>query len=184
MDISHQIAILSLQRDNTAAKELCWLLSSISTSHSGFFEANATWWVCNYGALTLCLHLMGVWILSLSNLTYFGLLKINPSEVQTLLKEAVITLKVIGGECLMSSKAHHCIRQYVEFLASAEQRMETNGLAEADQAVLWPAQTDMVLDNEPNLGGFLHSLDSEDALLGGLLGSERWNSEIHDIGLL
>lgn len=49
MDISHQIAILSLQRDNTAAKELCWLLSSISTSHSGFFEANATWWVCNYG---------------------------------------------------------------------------------------------------------------------------------------
>lgn len=147
---------------------------------------------------------MGVWILSLSNLTYFGLLKINPSEVQTLLKEAVITLKVIGGECLMSSKAHHCIRQYVEFLASAgklclrprsslssvkltwaiEQRMETNGLAEADQAVLWPAQTDMVLDNEPNLGGFLHSLDSEDALLGGLLGSERWNSEIHDIGLL
>jgi hypothetical protein len=49
MDISHQIAISSLQRDYTAAKELCWLLSSISTLHSGFFESNATWWVCNYG---------------------------------------------------------------------------------------------------------------------------------------
>jgi hypothetical protein len=147
---------------------------------------------------------MGVWILSLNNPAYFRLLKIYPSEVQTLLKEAVDTLLVIGGESLMSRKAHHCIRQYIEFLASAgklclrprsslsrvkltkatEQRMETNGLAEVDQAVLWAAQTEMALDSEPNLGDFLHSLDSEDALLGGLLGSERWNSEIHDIGLL
>ncbi|CAG9991517.1 unnamed protein product [Clonostachys byssicola] len=167
MDISHQIAIAPLQRDYTAAKELSWVLSIISTSNSGFFESNATWWVCNYGVLTLCLHLMGVWILSLSNPAYFGLLRINPSEVQTLLKEAVDTLKVIGGESLMSRKAHHCIRQYIEFLASSEQRMESNDLVGMDQAVPWAAHTNVALDNEPNLGDFLHSLDSEDALLGG-----------------
>ncbi|VUC25453.1 unnamed protein product [Clonostachys rosea] len=167
MDISHQIAILSLQRDYAAAKELSSLLSGISTSDSGFFESNATWWVCNYGVLTLCLHLMGFWILSLSNPAYFVLLKINPSEVQALLKEAVDTLKLVGGESLMSRKAHHCIRQYIEFLASVEQRIETNGLGDMDQAVLWAERNDTALDNEPNLGDFFNSLDSEDALLGG-----------------
>lgn len=45
-------------------------------------------------------------------------LGIKASEVEALFQDTLDTFKIIGGSSIMSSKAHICMRQYVDFLAS------------------------------------------------------------------
>lgn len=137
-DILQDVSVSMLKRDFAATKELSEMLSFISRGNPAFFGCNAIWWMCNYGcqyhvfpilmfllactnndkALTLCLHLLGFWMILFNTCGTVPSLGIKASEVEALLQDTLDTFKIIGGSSIMSSKAHICMRQYVDFLAS------------------------------------------------------------------
>ncbi|KAH6974335.1 fungal-specific transcription factor domain-containing protein [Ilyonectria sp. MPI-CAGE-AT-0026] len=183
-DVLQDVSVSMLRRDFAATKELSGMLSFISRGNPAFFGCNAIWWMCNYGALTLCLHLLGFWMILFNACGTVSSLGIKGSEVEALLQDTLDTFKIIGGSSIMSSKAHICMRQYVDFLAFIANRTPVDDLRNLDQVLSVCEHSNSSLIHDTNLDDIFQSLESDDALFSGLLGSENWTSDLHDIGLI
>lgn len=107
-----------LRRDLTAARDLHGMITHILQKKPGFIERNASWWICNYAAFTLSLHLFGHWLLY--SQSGFGSLDasmgMSTSSIETLLREALSNLRTMGGLSMLSSKAHRRLQRLYKLL--------------------------------------------------------------------
>lgn len=107
-----------LKRDMLAARDLHGMVTHILQKKPGFLERNASWWICNYAAFTLSLHLFGLWLLS-SQSTFGSLdagVGMSTSSIETLLREALSNLRTMGGLSMLSSKAYRRLQRLYELL--------------------------------------------------------------------
>ncbi|KAJ9134261.1 C6 transcription factor [Pleurostoma richardsiae] len=102
-----------LKSDLHAIREYQRIASSILRHRPAFFKSNAVWWVCNFICLTMCLHLFAIWLISILSERIPSAIGVTSSTVETLLLEALDTLKSVGGSSMMSLKAHRCLHRYI-----------------------------------------------------------------------
>ncbi|KAK1765888.1 C6 transcription factor [Phialemonium atrogriseum] len=103
-----------LKSDLQALKEFQRIIRGILQHDRPFFKRNAVWWVCNFTAFTMCLHLFALWMTSILSATMPSALGLTSSEAESLLLEGLETLKSIGGSSIMSFKAHRCLTRYIQ----------------------------------------------------------------------
>lgn len=92
------------------------LLCSILARQPSFLRCNAVWWLCNYMMVSVNLHLFGLWLISIhthkpETLPSLGR---NSCEIESLMRQTLDTLKLVGGSSIMSRKAHRCLQKYLD----------------------------------------------------------------------
>lgn len=63
-------------------------------------------------------------------------------------------------------------------------RTPVDDLRNLDQVLSVGEHSNSSIIHDTNLDDIFQSLESDDALFSGLLGSENWTSDLHDIGLI
>ncbi|KAI1365816.1 hypothetical protein F5Y08DRAFT_302759 [Xylaria arbuscula] len=106
-------ALAIIEADYVVSEDFRSLISCTSQSSPQFLSTNATWWICNFCAFSIVLHMLGVLLAcqDLDGAIHVRTLKL--STVRESLDSALGTLKSIGGTSSMSQKAHSCIQNFI-----------------------------------------------------------------------
>lgn len=115
-----------LKRDWEAIRRFQKTLSAILRNARPFLKANAVWWVCNFTALTVCWHGLGLWLVCMRSASLPQAIGITSSDAETFMVEGLETLKSVGGSSIMTGKAHRFLQRILHLI-------KTMGLNPSDQ---------------------------------------------------
>ncbi|KAK9451824.1 C6 transcription factor [Limtongia smithiae] len=107
-----------LRSDLQAVKEFGRILECLLRRDSAFFKRNAAWWVCNFTAFTMCLHRFAFWLMTISTTTLLPDIGLTSIEAESVLHEALDSLRAIGGTSIMSLGAYHGLNRYIRHCKS------------------------------------------------------------------
>ncbi|KAK7414051.1 hypothetical protein QQX98_007083 [Neonectria punicea] len=126
-----------LRRDWKAIQEFQRILSAILRRSRVFLKGNAVWWVCNFTALTMCWHGLGLWLTCMQSTTLPQAIGITNSDAEAFMIEGLETLRSVGGSSIMTGKAHRFLNRLVRLLKTMGLSPdEEQGLVESGDAVL------------------------------------------------
>ncbi|KAH7133718.1 fungal-specific transcription factor domain-containing protein [Dactylonectria macrodidyma] len=114
------VAVSVLKRDWEAIREFHTILSTILRRARPFLKSNAIWWVCNFTALTVCWHGLGLWLIAMRSTSLPPAIGITNSETELFVVEGLDTLKSVGGSSIMSSKAHRFLQRLIRLLKTMD----------------------------------------------------------------
>ncbi|TWU74259.1 hypothetical protein ED733_004618 [Metarhizium rileyi] len=108
------IAVSILQAYLQKLDDLHNLLCTVLRIQQSFLRRNAAWWLCNYMMVSMNLHLLCFWLISSNQSDPLPPLGMTSSEIETLMRRTLDTLKLVGGSSIMSRKAHRCLQRYLD----------------------------------------------------------------------
>uniref|UniRef100_A0A0B7KKS7 Zn(2)-C6 fungal-type domain-containing protein n=1 Tax=Bionectria ochroleuca TaxID=29856 RepID=A0A0B7KKS7_BIOOC len=115
----HQNTISGLlQNDLRAVQDFGLLISGIMVQCPSFFKKNTAWWTCNYGALTISLHMFAFWLASGNTVINYLALGHDSSDLEMKLRGCLDRLRAIGASSAMSVKAHRCLQRHLDVLSN------------------------------------------------------------------
>ncbi|KAH7137352.1 fungal-specific transcription factor domain-containing protein [Dactylonectria estremocensis] len=135
------VAASVLKRDWEAIREFQTLLSAILRRARPFLKSNAVWWVCNFTALTVCWHGLGLWLIAMRSTSLPPAIGITNSEAELFLVEGLDTLKSVGGSSIMSGKAHRFLQRLIRLLKTMgkHRRRASSSRTNCDHKTLPPS---------------------------------------------
>ncbi|KPM42955.1 hypothetical protein AK830_g3642 [Neonectria ditissima] len=126
-----------LRRDWVAIKQFQKILAAILRNSRVFLKGNAVWWVCNFTALTMCWHGLGLWLICMRSTSLPQAIGITSSEAEIFMLEGLETLKSVGGSSIMTGKAHRFLKRLMRLLKTMGLNpVEEQDLAESTDGVL------------------------------------------------
>ncbi|KAI0145158.1 fungal-specific transcription factor domain-containing protein [Xylariaceae sp. FL1272] len=122
---AEQIAVLNsalatIEADYVVSEDFRSLIYAVNEQAPQFLAANATWWICNFCAFSIVLHILGILLACQTIEGEIYVQTIKTTTVRKSLDSALETLKSIGGTSSMSAKAYSCIQNFLRVYDTLE----------------------------------------------------------------
>ncbi|KAL3469795.1 hypothetical protein BJX99DRAFT_267878 [Aspergillus californicus] len=134
-----------LHEDGDAAREVCAVISALSTYRQTFIDEFAAWYTCNYTMLTVTLHFLA--LLLMKKHDPHSLPAMTLPEIRHQIENSLLVMGDIGKNSLITQKAGCCIRRMLVVFDTLGTQARTAPVSDLDPIPADCWNTDYVMQD-------------------------------------